>query len=404
MGADQKSHDWYSCVRLTLSHNKKIEEARERVNEAQSDVSISASAMLPRASGTARVSETDGTGSDPQSSSYSIDAAQLIFDAQASRNRTLSARKKADAARASYESVSSDVWYEIRNAFINVILSQELIKLSESICERKQHNARLVKLRYEAGREHRGSLLTSEADLAQAEYERGKAQRDASTAIKSLITSIGFNIYDELTFEGEFLLTINDEKTPDFKQIMETSPAVRNAHFLSESARFDTDAAHADRFPTLQAAFSARAYGNEWHAAEENEYTGALIMNVPFFEGGRLSAAQAKAESVSRQAQARLDAQKDLTLMYLESSWKEFLDARGALSVKEKYLAAAQERATIASAQYTIGLIGFDNWTIIENNLVSAQKAHLLARQSLLFAEARWAYAEGRTLEHDTYK
>jgi outer membrane protein TolC len=62
---------------------------------------------------------------------------------------------------------------------------------------------------------------------------------------------------------------------------------------------------------------------------------------------------------------------------------------------------AAEERAKIAEAQYSLGLLQFDNWTIIEDNLVSAKKAFIDAQANALLAEANWVMAKGETLEYN---
>ena len=83
----------------------------------------------------------------------------------------------------------------------------------------------------------------------------------------------------------------------------------------------------------------------------------------------------------------------------LEESWKIFQDARQMVAVKKKFLDAAQERSAIANAQYSNGLVSFNDWVIIENNLVSAKKEFLNAGADLLIAEAQWIQAKGEGLD-----
>ena len=45
--------------------------------------------------------------------------------------------------------------------------------------------------------------------------------------------------------------------------------------------------------------------------------------------------------------------------------------------------------------------MSFDNWTIIQDNLVKAKKAFLDAQANGLFAEAGWIQAKGETLEYE---
>ncbi len=83
----------------------------------------------------------------------------------------------------------------------------------------------------------------------------------------------------------------------------------------------------------------------------------------------------------------------------LEQSWKSFQDARQMVVVKKKFLDAAMERSSIANAQYSNGLIPFNEWVIIENNLVNAKKEFLNAGADLLIAEAQWIQAKGEGLD-----
>jgi len=85
----------------------------------------------------------------------------------------------------------------------------------------------------------------------------------------------------------------------------------------------------------------------------------------------------------------------------LELDWKGLLDAAGQLSVQKQYLAAAQARAKIANAQYSTGLIGFDDWATIEDRLVSIQKTYLNARAELMLSEAQWRQTKGEGMNHE---
>ncbi len=59
-----------------------------------------------------------------------------------------------------------------------------------------------------------------------------------------------------------------------------------------------------------------------------------------------------------------------------------------------------EERATISEAQYSSGLISFDNWIIIEDDLVMAKKSYLEVQANALLAEANWIQAKGGTIEY----
>jgi len=88
-------------------------------------------------------------------------------------------------------------------------------------------------------------------------------------------------------------------------------------------------------------------------------------------------------------------------ILTLGETWKNLQDAIDNVSVEKMFLGAAQERAKIAQAQYSNGIINFDDWIIIEDNLVSAKKAYLNVQANLLITEANWVQAKGGTLSYD---
>ena len=69
--------------------------------------------------------------------------------------------------------------------------------------------------------------------------------------------------------------------------------------------------------------------------------------------------------------------------------------------MQREFLEASKERAKIAEAEYSIGLISFDNWIIIEDDFASAKTNFLTAELNALLAEANWIQAKGGTLDHD---
>jgi outer membrane protein TolC len=100
------------------------------------------------------------------------------------------------------------------------------------------------------------------------------------------------------------------------------------------------------------------------------------------------------------QAQADERSNRDGVTLTLEQSWTNWQNAIDTASVQKEALQAAEEREKIARVEYTNGLITFDNWTIIEDALVQAQKTLLAAQANAFIAEAQWIQAQGGTLEY----
>ena len=83
-------------------------------------------------------------------------------------------------------------------------------------------------------------------------------------------------------------------------------------------------------------------------------------------------------------------------------TWESFRESVEAVESAKESLSADEERSKIAEAQYSTGFITYDNWTIIEDNIVQSKKAYLNAQANALLAEAQWINAKGETLEYAT--
>jgi outer membrane protein TolC len=165
------------------------------------------------------------------------------------------------------------------------------------------------------------------------------------------------------------------------------------------AARFGLQSAKAEFFPQVYANTSAGRTDSHWPPGND-EWSVGVTLTFPLFEGGRRWAEVSKARAVLNQAQADERSNRDSVILTLEQTWTNWQNTVDTVAVQKQFLQAAEERARITRAQYANGLIVFDNWTIIEDDLVQAQKALLDAQANAFIAEAQWIQAQGGTLEH----
>ena len=156
--------------------------------------------------------------------------------------------------------------------------------------------------------------------------------------------------------------------------------------------------ATASLFPQVFINGSLGKTASDW-PPKGNEWSAGASLSVPFFEGGNLIAGISKAEAQYHQTQADEKSGRDGVIFTLEDTWTQFQDAAAQVVVQQKFLEAALERAKIAEAQYSTGLVTFNDWIIIEDNLVTKEKSFLDAETNALLTEASWIQAKGGTLD-----
>ncbi len=391
---------WEDCIKEALKNHPDLISGKEKVKQTEADRDITSSARLPQVT-----SEINGrrskaaTQTETDTYSYRVTGNQLLFDGFKTASDIGAASETITAQQYNYAVVSSNTRLNLRKAFTSLLRAQELISITEEIAKRRKQNVELVQLRYEAGREHRGALLIAQADLAESVFEVAQAKRNLSVAQRELSKELGRKKLLPMTVEGTFDIKEVNRQEPDFEFLADTTPFLKELIAQKEAARFGLKSAKADYFPQVYLKASFGEVSSDW-PPEDDEWSAGLTLSFPIFEGGSRRARVSRSKSQLKQLQADERSGRDVVVLTLAKTWKTLQDATDNVSVQNKFLEAARERAKIASTQYSTGLITFDDWIIIENNLVNAKKAYLDAQANLLVAGAAWVQAKGSTLEY----
>lgn len=399
--AEEQPLSWIEAVVIAQKIHPDIISAEEKVNQAKQDKSLSKSGLFPQitaseSSSTSKVEKAKST----KAHSVSLSARQLLFDGSKTSTNVSAALENIKAAQYNLDVVSSDIRRNLRFAFVELLRAQELLGLTENIAGRRKQNVELVGLRYEAGREHKGSLLTSKAGLAQAEYEVSQAKRQLELSQSLLNKNLGEGKYRPIKVRGDFSLAAKFDEKPIIEKLAEENPFLKQLIARKEAARIGIKSAKAEYFPQVYADASASRSDKQF-LPETDRWSAGLTVSFSVFEGGSRIAQVEKSKSAFKQTEAELLSGKDSVIYTLEQTWTNLKDAQENIVVAKKFLDAAQERSLIAQAQYSNGLITFNDWTIIEDSLVNAQKSYLNAQANALVTEAGWVQAKGGRLDYE---
>lgn len=399
---------WHSCIAEAQKNNPDLISAVETVNQNKAAKTIVASGLFPQidatlnaSTGKTRTTNSSGstTSSTADSYSYGVSANQLVFDGFQTIHNVKAAGENIKASQQAYRFTSSEVRLSLRTAFVSLLRAQELINVTEEIVKIRRSNYELITLRYQSGLEHRGALLTAEANLDQANFEVAQAKREIELSQRELTKEMGRQEFKSMRIEGDFTVIDDAEKQPDLDVLAKNNPAVLQLAAKRNSAAYSIKSVYGSFFPHITGQAQAERSGAHW-APLNGQWNLGLGLTLPIFEGGLRIAQVTQAVSAYRQAQANERSGSDSALVNLAQAWVSLRDAVETVGVKRKNLEATLERSRIAEAQYSTGFITFDNWIIIENDLVQAKKDYLNAQANALLAEAQWIQAKGETLEY----
>lgn len=129
---------WQDCARESAKNNPDLISASEAIKRQKAAKFSTQSGLLPQVTGSVDASRTETTTSASSSAiknsfSYGVDGAQLIFDGFQTINNINAAAENERAAKENYRYVSSQVQFDLRSAFANLLKAQELINVAEDI-------------------------------------------------------------------------------------------------------------------------------------------------------------------------------------------------------------------------------------------------------------------------------
>ncbi len=382
---------WQQALSLAEKNNNELNSARKQLESTEWSYNKSFSTFLPQLSASASLSNSQsGTaGATSQSYSYGLNASQALFRGMSGIYGIQSAYSNLEYQRASLRATTANVYYELRSAFLNVLVAQENVRLLEQILKQRQDNASLIELRYDSGKEDKGNLMSTRADEAQAKYDLSSAKRDLKLAKLKLSQLLGQSVADVKED-----ITVSSPTLSDYDELIKTTPSYIQAVKQIESAELAYKATISGFLPSISLSGSYRKSGSDWPPEGESK-SWSLSLSYPLFPGGSNFADRAIYSA--KLDQAREDfagSEKDIRYS-LEEAFENFNDSLEGLKVAEISLAAAGERSKISRVKYLNGLTNYDEWDRIESSFIQQQKSLLNNKKSALLAEASWYKSYG---------
>ncbi|WP_425270091.1 TolC family protein [Leptospira noumeaensis] len=293
------------------------------------------------------------------------------------------------------------ICFELKSGYAQMLYAKELHQLSEKIKERRAKNRDLVKLRYEVGREHKGSFLLSESFVKQSEFEVSSAFRlfesNLNEVERVIANRLDVNIHSDFFYEPTMEKKFSDKEK---ETLLESHPSVMAEQSKVRAAQANIGVAEAGFYPELNLSATVTRQDDVWLPKPRN-YSFGLNLTYPLFNGGRDYYNVKIAKTEYEKSIHTRDSKKNSLSFSLEQSHLNFINASEQLIVLTEFYKASEIRAMIARSQYSNGLISFENWDIIENDLINREKNLLLGKRDLGLAEATYLRNLGKCFDED---
>lgn len=403
VGNADEALTWNMCVLEAARNHPDLAAAEEALGKARAQYAANYANFLPQLSANASGTRSNNTlnlgplgmvGNIQNNFSAGLAAQQNLFAGFRDTAQVKKSRADWDAAEATYRLTKAQVSNDLKNAFAKLLFAQEQRQLTRDIAARRRENVRLVQLRFEIGRENKGSYLRTKADDRAATFEVAQAERALRVAQRELNKALGRNEWNPVMVKGTFQIPAPGEVPPFQKMALET-PAFRQVEAQVRGANAGVLLARSESFPTLDANASIGRSGTTWFPDGDRWSLGATF-NYAFFPGGRNIFDLRSAKAEQKRNQFNLQSAGHQIAFTLDQAFSRFQDASEKIEVQQEFLQAAEVRAEIARSQYANGLLSFQDWDLIESDLITQQKQMLATRRDAVIAEAAWEQAQGK--------
>ncbi len=381
------SATWQETSALAEKNNNELKAAEKDLESAEWHHKRALTSFLPQISASAGYGRTE-PGSTA-SSSYGLSATQNIFSGFGNINAAKKAYAQMEYSRAGLMQKKAEVLYSARAAYIDLMIAGTDLALQEKILARRQENSKLINLLYENGKEDKGNMMLTLADVESSKASVAQAKRALELARLKLSQIAGADIKDADIPKTEGMAGL-----PDIEQLVLSSPSYMAARSNLETASIAADEAVAGLLPDISATASLRSSGTAW-PPDTDSRTWSVGISYSIFPGGRNIIDKIVKDIEKEKALQNFEQAKKDLLYSVRSAYDSLAARTETLRVKELYLEAATERARIARTKYINGLMSYDEWDRTENSYISSERDFLSSRRESLIAEAAFKKSYG---------
>jgi outer membrane protein len=399
----QTALTWDDCVRDAAAQNPDLRSAEENLKAAGDTHAASLGQFFPQVSLNASISRSGPGGLEDglngpdydQNADLSLNLQQDIFSGFKDFASVDQSNAQWDLARAELTQTKAQLSHDLKVDFYQLLYSQRQLTLLDSIVERQKANMELVGMNFKGGTDNKGSYLQAQAAYEEAKFEYSQAQRSLRVAQRQLAQVLGLDRFPDLVVKGDFKVPSLDSALPSFKSLTIQAPAYKEALAQLHLAQSGYVTARGAFFPTLSANASLYSQGYNFDEGQPG-WSAGLQLSLPLFTGGRNLFTFKNAEENEKASEADLQSAVLRVDEQLESSYASYENAVDQIQVLQLQLKAAQTQEEIAKAEYLNGLLIFENWSSIEDNLTNQEKAQLSGFLNLETAQANWELAQGK--------
>lgn len=326
---------------------------------------------------------------------------QLITDSGRTPNLVANARLQSQASQKDYQATRYDIIIGVDQAYYEVLLSQELIKVSQQTVATRQTVVDQVTELTKNQLKSQVDLSFAQVNLSDAQLMLIRARDRLATAYASLGQALGTNQANQYQLTAQALPHNPPDNVDDLiAQAYQNRPELASLHLQREAAQKFVYAERDLKRPNvnLTALGGALPYiepGNANPDIPAGYEAVAVNIQIPLFNGHLFSARERAAAYELQAADQRVRDLQDRIARDVRSSWEHARTAFEAIAPSQQLLAQANLALNLAQGRYSLGLASIVELTQAQLGQTQAEVQNLTAQYDYQEAYATLQYTLG---------
>ncbi|MGZ3769306.1 MAG: TolC family protein [Bdellovibrio sp.] len=383
-------------IELVKNNNSEIKAAEETLQASIYQVNSIRGLYYPQISANMTYNNSGPNRPYSTNGNYtaSLNATENIFNGFSDITKVEQALAQTEISKSALQLIKAKVSFDLKSAYANILYAKETAEVAQDFVKRRQQNLSMVELRFNNGRENKGSLLLSRAYLQQALVNVLKAKNRFQTSQSDLSKTLGMTSDTNFEIGNDLPMNTPSSTEPDYEKLIFSLPNYAQARSQIRASEANLKLAQAGFYPNLNLSASAGKYADTFFP-DKDQWSVGVQFTLPLFNGGRDYFFTRSASANVLASTNNLYTLEREQSSVLKKAFTAYVEAVEDLKVSEAFLTAAKSRAEIARAKYNNGLLTFDEWDIIENDLINRTQIYLTSKRDRITAEASWEQAQG---------
>jgi outer membrane protein len=330
------------------NNNSELNSARAGVRVRDEDVAIAKSGYRPTITGTATTAYRSTVGvARTSSASAGVTIRQSLFDGFQTKNRVKSAESGVFASRDSLRNAEQNILFNTVSAYLDVIRDRKIAALRKKNVAFLVEQLRSAKARFEVGEGTRTDVAQADASRAAAIAQLSAAEAQAKVSAASYRGLVGENPKDLKPATAPIKLMPKSLDSA-LASAAEGHPVISARKHQVDAALFGVKVAEGELLPSvgIEAGVSRTGtktvQGGFGNTDVSDVASIGMQLNVPIYQGGRVSAQVRQRKETLGQARIDVDVAYDSVRTAVTSSWTQYEALKASVVANKQVVAAAQ--------------------------------------------------------------